>query len=118
MISLRIGRVWLMNSVNWPIRALFTCEFVKKALKKGKNDIFHIRLRHIGEIHSKKIIVIVDNIDGNPNKICFCELYISVKITRNPSTKLLSKVSIKLGRIYIDLWGPSSNISLEGNCYI
>ena len=58
MTGSRIGRVWLMNSFNWPMRALSAREVVKKALKKGKNDILHARLGHMGETHSKKIVVI------------------------------------------------------------
>ena len=69
------------------MRALSAREVVKKALRKGKNDILHTGLRYMGETHNKKIVSIVDDIDGNLTKICFCESYISAKITQNPSTK-------------------------------
>ena len=100
------------------MKALSACEGVKKALRKGKNDILHARLGHIGETHSKKIILIVDNINGNLTKICFCELCISAKKTRNPSSKPMLEVTIKMGRVYMDLWGSFPNISLERNCYM
>ena len=118
MTGSRIDRVWLMNNVNWPMRALSAREVVKKALRKGKNDILHARLGHMGETHSKKIISMVDNIDGDPTKICFCESCISAKITRNPSSKPMSEVTTKMGRVHMDLWGPSPDISLEGNRYM
>lgn len=76
---------------------------VKKVLKKGKNNILYARLGYMGETHNKRIILIVDDIDDDPSKICFCESYISSKITRNPSKKLISEVTIKLDRVYMDL---------------
>lgn len=85
------------------MRALFAYEVVKKALKKGKNNIFYIYLGHIDETYSKKIISIINNIDGDSTKICFYELCISAKIIRNLSTKPMSEVTTKLGRVYIDL---------------
>ena len=107
-----------MNSINWPMRALSACEVVKKALKKGKNDILHTRLGHMGETYSNRIISMVDDIDDDPTKICFCESCICAKITIHPSMKPMSKVTTKLGRVHMDLWGPSPDISLEGNCYM
>ena len=103
MTGSRIGRIWLMNSINWPMRALSACEVVKRALKKGKNDILHARLGHMGETHSKRIISMVDDIDNDPTKICFCESCISAKITKNLSTKPMSEVTIKLSRVHMDL---------------
>ncbi len=91
---------------------------VKKALKKSKNDILHACLGHISKTHSKRIFSIVDDINGDPSKICFCESCISSKIMRNPNTKSISEVTTKLSRVYIDLWGSFPNISLEGNHYI
>ena len=76
---------------------------VKKALKKGKNDILYICLGYIGEIHGKKIILIVDNIDSNLIKICFYESYISAKITKNPSSKSMLLVTTWIGRVHMDL---------------
>ncbi len=104
MTGSRIGRVWLMNSINQPMKALFAHEVVKKALKKCKNDILHARLGHMGKTHSKRIASMVNDIDGDPTKICFCESFISAKITRNPSTKPMSEVTTKLGRVHMDLW--------------
>ncbi len=118
MTGSRIGRVWLMNSINWPMRVLSACELVKKALKKGKNDILHAQLGHMGETNSKRIASMVNDIDGDPTKICFCESCISAKITRNPSTKPMSEVTTKLGRVNMDLWGLLPDISLERNRYI
>lgn len=103
MIDLKIGHIWLINSINWPIRRLSTCKMIKKALKKGKNNIFYARLKYISEIHRKKIISIVDDIDSNLTKICFCESYINIKITKNSSIKPILKVTTKLNRLYIDL---------------
>lgn len=118
MTGSRIGHVWLMNSVNWPVRALSVCEVVKKAWIKSKNDILHARLGHIGETHNKKIISMIDDIDKDPSKISFCKSYIGSKITWNPSREPMSKVTTKLGRVHMDLWGPSPDISLEKNCYM
>lgn len=56
MTSSRIGRVWLMNNSNWLMRALSAQEVVKKALRKGRNDILHARLGHLGGSHSKRIV--------------------------------------------------------------
>ena len=39
MTGSRIGRVWLMNSITWPVRVLLAREVVVKALKNDKNDI-------------------------------------------------------------------------------
>ena len=107
-----------MNSITWPVRVLSACEVVVKALKKDKNDILHTRLGHIGESHSKQISSMVDDIDGDPSKICFCEACIGAKITRNPSKKPISAVTEKLERVHMDLWGPAPDISLQGNRYM
>ncbi len=100
------------------MRALSAREVVKKTLKKGKNNILHARLGYMGETYSKRIVSMVDDIDGDPTKICFCESCISAKITRNLSTKPMSEVTTKLGRVNMDLWGPSPDISLEENRYM
>ena len=118
MTGSRIGRVWLMNSISWLIKAFSACEVVKKAFKKGRNDIFHVRLGHMGKTHSNKIISIVNDIDNDPTKICFCESCISAKITRNPSTKPMSEVTTKLGKVHMGFWGLFPNISLKRNCYM
>ena len=90
---------------------------VKKALKKSKNYILHARLGYMGKIYIKKIVSMVDDIDGNPTKICFYNSCISIKIMQNLSTKPISEVSTKLDRVHVDLWGPSSNIFLKENRY-
>ena len=69
MMGSKIDRVWLMNNVNWPMRTISAREVVEKDLRKGKNDILYARLEYMGETHSKKIISMVDNIDGDPTKI-------------------------------------------------
>lgn len=112
MKRLWMGRVWLINNINWPVRVLSAQEVVKKALKKGNNDIIHARLGHIGETYSKTIILILDDIDKDPNKSSFYKSYIYSKIMQNLSNKSISKVITKLGKVYIDLWGLSPNISL------
>lgn len=91
---------------------------IKKTLKKGKNDIFYIRLGHINESYSKKIISIIDDIDNNLSKICFCGLYISLKIIENLSKKRISELITKLGKVNMDVWESSLNISLEKDCHI
>ncbi len=53
MTGSRIGRVWLINSITWLVRAFSAHEVVVKALKKDKNDISHARLSHIGQSHGK-----------------------------------------------------------------
>lgn len=50
----------------------------------------------MGEIYGKKIFIIVEFINSNLTKICFCKLYIRIKIIQNLSNKLKSKVTIKL----------------------
>lgn len=85
------------------MRVLSAREVVKKALKKGKDNIFHTRLGYISETHNKRIISIIDNINGDLTKIYFCELYISIKITRNLGTKSMSKITTKLDRVHMDL---------------
>ncbi len=118
MTGSKIDRVWLMNSINWPIGALSAREVVKKCLMKSKNYILHASLRYMGETQSKRMISMVHDIDGDQTKICFCESYNSAKITRNLNTKPVLEVITKLSRVNIDLWGSSSDISLERNCYI
>lgn len=100
------------------MRELSTKKVFKKALKKGKNDIFYAYLGQICETYSKKIILIIDDINGNLTKICFYESYISAKITQNSSTKLISEIIIKLNRIHMYLSRHFSHISLKDNCYI
>lgn len=85
------------------MKALSAQKVVKKALKKGKNDILYVCLGHIGKTHGKKIILIVDNIDSNSTKICFHKLYISAKIMQNLSSKPISEITTKMGKMYIDL---------------
>ena len=72
----------------------------------------------MGETHSKKMISMVANIDSDLTKICFCESYISAKITQNSSSRPMSEVTTKMGKVHIDLWGRSPDIFLERNCYI
>lgn len=91
---------------------------VKKVLKKGKDNIFYIYLRYISKIYNKKIVIIVDNINGNLIKICFYKSYISTKIKKNLSTKLISKITTKLDKIHINFCKFFSNILLKRNCYI
>lgn len=118
MTRSRIGHVWLMNNINWPVRALSTREVVKKVLKNGKNDILHIELGHIGKTYSKRVISMVDDIDTDLSKIYFYESCISLKIMQNPSKKSISEVITRLGKIHIDLWKPSLDISLKENYYM
>ncbi len=118
MTESRFRRVWLMNSITWLVEALSAREVVVNGLKKDKNNILRARLGNIGESHSKQISQMVDDIDGKPSKICFCGACIRAKITRNPSKKPISAVTEKLKRVHMDLWGPSSNISLQRNRYI
>ncbi len=114
----RIGRLWLMNSLTWPVTVLSAFEVVVKALTKDKNNILHARLGHIGESHNKRISHMVDDIDIDPSKIWFCEACIEAKITRNSSKKPIPAVMEKLKRVYMDLWGPALDISLQGNRYM
>ena len=99
----RIGRVGLMNSINWLVRALSAREVVVKDLKKDKNDILYARLGHIGESDSKRISHMVEDIDGNSSKVCLCGAYIGAKIPRNLSKKPISAVTEKLERVHMDL---------------
>lgn len=85
------------------MRVLFAYKIVKKSLKMGKNNIFYIYLEYISKIHSKKIISIINNMNRDPTKICFYKLYINIKIIKNLSTKFMSKIVTKLGRVYINL---------------
>ncbi len=103
MTGSRMERVWLMNSTTWPVRVLSARKVVLKPLKKDKNDFLHARLGNIGESHSKQISSMVDNIDDDSSKICFCEACIRAKITRNPSKKPISAMTEKLERVHIDL---------------
>lgn len=118
MIGSRIGRVWLMNNTHWPMKALSAREVVMKAIKKSKNDICHVRLGHLGETYSRTISGMVNDMDGDPSKACFCEPCVGAKITRQASKNSMSEVTLKLGRVHMDLWGPSADISLQGNRYM
>lgn len=55
------------------------------------------------ETYSKRIISIVNDIDGDLSKIYFCKLCINLKIMQNPSKKPMSEVTTKLDRVYMDL---------------
>lgn len=70
------------------------------------------------EPYSKKIFSMVDDVNSDPTMIYFCKSCINAKITRNSSIKFMSEVTTKLGRMHIDLWEPSFDIFLEGNCYM
>ena len=118
MTGPKIRRLWLMNSINSQVRVLLACEVVVKALKKDKNDILHAQLGQMGKSHSKRISQIVDDIDGDPSKICFCEVCIEAKITRISSEKPILPGTEKLERVHLDLWGPALDIFLQGNRYI
>ena len=74
---------------------------------------------HMGETHGKKIVSMVDDIDGDPIMVCFCDCKscTSTKIMQNPSNKPMPEVTTKLGRVYMDFWGLSPNISLERDQY-
>lgn len=56
----------------------------------------------MGKTRSKKIVLMIDNMDTSPTKIYFCEFCISTKITQNLSTKPILKITTKLGRIHVD----------------
>ena len=71
MKSLKIVYLWEMTSIIKSIKALFTFKIFKKALKKGKNNIFYTQLSYLGKTNSIKIISIVDNINNKLTKICF-----------------------------------------------
>ena len=116
--SSKIDRVWLTSSISYLIRVISAGEVVKKALKKGKNDILHIYLGYMDETHCNRMISMVNVIEDDPTKIRFCESCISTKITKNSSTKSMIEVTTKLNRVYIDLWRPSTHISLKRNCYM
>lgn len=103
MTGLRIGCVWLINNINWLMKLLFAAEVVKKALKKGKNNLFYEQLGHMGKIYSKKNFSIIDNIDGNPTKIYFYQLCINAKITKNPRIKPILKITTKLNKMHMSL---------------
>lgn len=60
----------------------------------------------------------IDNIDGDLTKVCFCELCINAKIMQNLNSKPMLKVTTKIVRVYIDLWGFFPDIFLKKNCYI
>ena len=77
---------------------------VVKAFKKGKNNILYARLGYMDETYGKKIVLIIDNIDGNPTKICFCNYKscTNTKIMQNLSNKPMSEVTTKLDRVHID----------------
>lgn len=91
---------------------------IKKALKNNKNDILHAGLENVDKTYSKKIVLMVDDIDGDPTKICFCKLFINAKITQNSRSKPMSEVIFKLVRAHIGLSGPSFDIFFKTNCYI
>lgn len=95
MINIKIGYIQLINNINWPIRVLSTYEIVKKTLKKGKNNILYIYLGYIDKTNSKKIVLMIDDINSDIIKICFYELCISAKITQNLSTKFMLEVNTK-----------------------
>ncbi len=52
---------------------------IKKALKNNKNDILHAGLENIDKTYSKKIVLMVDGIDGDPTKICFASCLLMQK---------------------------------------
>lgn len=118
MTGSRIERVLLMNRITWPVRELWAREGVAKALKKDKNNILDAQLGYIGKSHSKQISHMVDDIDGNPTNIYFCEIGIKAKITKNSSKKPISAMTEKLKRVHIDLWQPALDIFLQENQYI
>ncbi len=115
MKGYKIGHLWLLSNITWPVRTLSAREPVFMTLKKDQNDILHAPLGNIGESHSKRISYIVDDIDDDLSKICFCEIGIGANITRNLSKKLISAVTKKLKRGHIDLWGPVPDIPLHKN---
>lgn len=75
---------------------------IVKALKKNKNDILYICLGYISKFYSKQISNMIDNIDSNLSKICFCKVYIEAKILKNLSKKPISAMTEKLKKVYID----------------
>ena len=60
----------------------------------------------------------VEDIDDDQSKICFCEACIEAKITRTSSRKPISAVTEKLIIVQIDLWRPSPHISFQRNRYM
>lgn len=57
----------------------------------------------MGDIYSKRIILIVNNIDGDLTKICFYKLYINIKIVKNLCTKPMSDIITKPYRVHMNL---------------
>lgn len=74
----------------------------------------------MNETQRKKIVLMVDNINDDLIKICFCdcELCTSIKITQNLSNKPMSKVTTKLGEVHMDFLKLSPSIFLEKDQYI
>lgn len=81
------------------MRVLSANEVVKIVLKKGNSNILHLYLGLMGEINNKRIVSVINTINGDQINIYICELYISIKIMQNSSNKSISKVD----RVYIDL---------------
>lgn len=86
-----------------------------KALKKGKNYILYVYLGHMSETYGIKIILMIDDINGNLTKIYFYDYksYTNIKIMQNFSNKSISEIITKLGRVNMDFWGLFPNIFLE-----
>lgn len=116
--SSKIGCVWLIKSLNWPVRKWSLWKIIENVLKKSKNDILHTYLRYIVEINNKKIISMVDNIDKKPSKIFFCPSSISSKSLHDPNKKPILEVITKLGRKIMGLLRSFPNICLKRNCNI
>lgn len=51
-------------------------------MKKGKNYILYVYLGHMGGTYGIKIILMIDDINGNLTKIYFydCKSYTNIKI--------------------------------------
>lgn len=81
-----------MNNITRLVSVLPIWKVDKKTFNKGKNDIIHTRLEYINELHDKKIISIVIDVDANQSQICFCTSCICLKIMYNPSKKPMSEI--------------------------
>ena len=116
--GVRIGRVFLLNSLRWSSKVLSSKKIIYRASTRSSETRQHCRLGHPGHTQSQQLPFVVLGLEKSAIMETTCEACIYAKQPKNISCKPMSDAKQKLGRVHMDLWGSALDISLQANKYM
>ena len=85
---------------------------------RAQVELLQARLGHPGKQQEAGLRKILKDLPNHSFCPFFCNSCTQGKMIRNPSREKMRSVSAPLGRVHMDLWGPISHHSKQGNRYI